>query len=252
MSDDKFLGSALWCVPRKLFVLLLAMGTLIFGVQGVVQTFLLRQLPGEAGSAAWQSQERCIGHTCNDVLTCRGLREASFHMREAIFVFAASLFGYWGVLGALHGYIDDLLWFANFLVSCIIILVVLVAIDGIYTLGCGEFPLHVIDEAIMWPFPNIPVRDVVKVEIREAMVSYPVNFVNRLANVNIFLVYLAVELGTAVFLTYCAHQVMCLAQLNRHGSLGLGATFDMNAWRTRMLPKTGPQNDDGYGATSVA
>mmetsp|Transcript_131799 Transcript_131799/g.328669 ORF Transcript_131799/g.328669 Transcript_131799/m.328669 type:complete len:253 (-) Transcript_131799:34-792(-) len=252
MSEDKFLGAAFFCIPRRLYVLVFAILTLAYGVVGVVRTLLQEALPGEAGAAAWQSQDRCIGHGCNDVLSCRGLREASFHFREVTSIFAGWLFGYWGVHGALHGYIDDLLYFAGFVFGCAVALVVIAAADGFYVLGCGEYPLNVVDEAILWSLPDVPVRDVVKTEIREAMVSYPVAFVNRLSRLNVYLVYLLVEAAGAAFFLYTAHQVMLLAQLTRHGVLGLGATYDLSTWRERMMLRNGLQNKDDYGAASAA
>jgi len=252
MSDDKFLGSAFGCIPRRIFVFVLAFAALAYGFTGVVQTYLLGHLPGAAGTAAIRHEQGCIGHVCQDVLTCRGAREATFHFREVVSVFAAAVFGYWGCLGALHGYIEDLLWFAWFLSACVVVLTVVVVFDSIYTLACWEYTLNMVDEALLWYLPGVPVRNVVKIEVRDAMVSYPVSFVNHLADMNVFFLYLLVEGVMAAFFAYSAHQVMMLAQYMRHGALGMGAVYDMNSWRERLLLRNGLSSEEGYGAVSAA
>lgn len=251
MSDDKFLGSTCYRIPRRLFALLLAGGLWVYGVAGIFQALLHQQLPGEQGASAWQAQDRCLGPRCQDVLTCRGLREASFHTREVVAVFGSPLFGYWGFLGALHGYIDDLRWFAAFLTGFAGMLMTVAAWDGSYTLVCGAYPLNVVDEALLWPIPRLPVRNAVKFEIRDAMVSYPVAVVDRLAQMPVFVLYLAVELITAAFLIYAARQVSVLAQFLRHGELGMGAIYDMRDWKERVSLRQNGLDAYGYQAAAV-
>lgn len=250
MSDDKYLGRVCWRVPRRLFCLVLAALVCGYGAFGLFRVFILGELPGNAGAAAWNSKDRCVGHGCNDMLTCNGMREGTFHVREVIMIFGFALFGYWGLLGALHVYTADLKCFSWFLSMMVVLLLGVALADGAYTLVCGAYPLNVVDEALLWPLPHLPVRDVVKIELRDAMVAYPVAFVNRLAKLNVFGVYLLVEVAASCFYTYAAQQVMMLAQFGQHGSLGLGAIYNIRDWRDGALVRRGV--DPHYGSLSAA
>lgn len=251
MSDDKVLGRVCFVFPRRLFALLVAGGLWVSGVAGICYLFVHQQLPGEEGASAWQAQDRCVGTRCQDVLTCRGLRQASFHTREVVFLFCSVFFGYWGLLGALHSYVDDLRWFANFLNGYAGLLAFTILWDGAYTLVCGAYPLNVVDEALLWPMHRVPVRDAVKLEIRDAMVEYPVELVDRLAQMSVFTFYVAVELVVAAFFIYAAQQVTQLAQFMSHGDLGLGAIYDIRDWKERVSIRRSGRDAYGYQATTV-
>lgn len=230
-TDEKMMGKSLFCLPRRLFVMLLAAIALLHGVTGLVHTLLIKELPGEQGAAAWQSNDHCVGHSCHDVLTCKGTRQASFHTREVLELIGNTVFGYWGLLGALHGYTKDLQWFSQYLFGFPLFLFLLFLWDGAYCVVCGEYPLNVIDEALLWKLPNIPVKEADKVGLTEAMVAYPVGFTNRLVGRNVFLLYTVWEACWGFFLAYLANQVRLHAQFTSSGLLGLGATYDIGDWR---------------------
>mmetsp|Transcript_61735 Transcript_61735/g.179076 ORF Transcript_61735/g.179076 Transcript_61735/m.179076 type:complete len:250 (+) Transcript_61735:130-879(+) len=246
MSDDKFLGSACRLVPRRLFVLLVALALWVYGVFGICWAVYKQQLPGDQGASAWQAQDRCIGRSCQDVLTCRGTKLASFHLRELTSLIGSIFAGWWGFLGALHGYIDDLKIFAAGMHAFVALLAVVAFMDGAYCLICSEYPLNVIDEALMWHVPHMPVREAVKFELRDAMASYPVAFVNQLAQRNVFLFYLAIELVIGAFFVYVGIQAQVLAHLMGHGQLGLGAVYDMRDWKERVSLQRAGYDQYGY------
>lgn len=249
MSDDKFLGVALGCIPRRLFVLIVAASFCLYGIASSCYAIVSAQLPGEAGTAAQLAQDRCVGHRCQDVLTCRGAREATFHMREVTLVVASTVFGCWGTIGAAHSHASELSWFASSLIGLAVLLASCVLLDGAYTMICQAYPLNVVDEAVLWNIPGIPVREAVKYEIRDAMVSYPVEFVNRLTELNVFAVYVVLEALAIAFLAYTAVQVLTLAHYVVHGTLGLGVNYDIRDWRERVLLFNGIADQAGYQST---
>lgn len=237
MSDDKYVGLAFGCVPRRLFALVLAVLLCSYGSCGILWALLMRHLPGEAGPASWHAEDRCVGHRCSDVFTCRGFREATFHFREVIIIVTAAPFGYWGVLGGLHRHVQDLHWFGCFLIGWAAFLAITVFFDGAYTWSCEEYPLNVVDEGLLWWWPRFPVREAVKLEVRDKMVSYPISFVNQLAMFNVFTLYAAVEFAAVLFFAYAGAQVLRLAYLLCHGADGLGSNFDIRDWRERVILK---------------
>mmetsp|Transcript_3257 Transcript_3257/g.9344 ORF Transcript_3257/g.9344 Transcript_3257/m.9344 type:complete len:251 (-) Transcript_3257:23-775(-) len=246
MSDDKLLGRSCYFVPRRFYVFLLAIAILCYGVGGILWTIYKWQLPDEQGASAWRAQDRCVGARCEDVLTCKGTREGSFHTREPIALIGGAIFGYWGFLGALNGYIDDLRWFGHSLLAYAGLLVVLIGADTAYSLICGEYSLNVIDETLLWNLPRVPVREAVKFELRETMVAYPVGFVDKLSQKPVFMLYLSVELCAVAFFVYSAFQVLFLAQFMRHGETGLGAVYDMKDWKERIALRGVGRNPYGY------
>lgn len=239
MSNDKYLGVSCLCVPRRYFALALATAFLAYGMVSLVRALILGQWPGEAGLASWQVDGRCVGHRCQDVLTCRGTRKATFYTREIILVLGSTVFGYWGVLGALRYQVEELRWFAFFLVGVAVLLGALLVSDGFYSLICQAYPLNVVDEAILWELPHVPVREAIKRELKDAIVAYPVTFVNRLTQLNVFVVYLLVELPIALFYAYASNQVLIVAQYMSYGPQGLGANYDIRDWREHVLLKRG-------------
>mmetsp|Transcript_39514 Transcript_39514/g.113699 ORF Transcript_39514/g.113699 Transcript_39514/m.113699 type:complete len:251 (+) Transcript_39514:120-872(+) len=246
MSDDKILGRCFWFIPRRLYILALATIIFLWGVGGIAWAVYRLQLPGDEGSSAWHARDRCIGSRCQDVLTCKGTRAASFHTREPIALVGGAVFGFWGFLGALNGYIDDLRWFGFYLYAYAALLLALVFADSAYTLICGEYPLNIIDEALLWRAPRLPVREAVKFELRETMVSYPVGFVDKLSQMQVYMFYLLVEACMAAFCVYSGFQSLMVAQFMRHGALGLGAVFDMRDWKERVSLKRFGRDAHGY------
>jgi len=106
--------------------------------------------------------------------------------------------------------------------------------DATYTLICGEYSLNVIDEALLWAFPNQPVQEAVKLELRDAMTTYPVHFVNALVHRNVFFSYIMVEAVSILLLYYAAGQVVAHAQFVSNGALGFGSNYDLGDWHERL------------------
>jgi len=242
----------------RAFALLLAVIVCLLGTGSFLWAVLFQHLPGEAGPAMWQSEDRCVGHHCADVLTCRGSREASFHFREITWLVTAGPFGYWGILGALYKHPRDLRWFGSFFFAFAGLLALLVLGDGIYTFWCGDYPLNVVDEGLLWIWPRVPVREAVKMELRDAMSSYPVAIVDTLAKFNVFGFYALVELSTVALFLYFGNRVLHFAAFLDHGEHGLGANYSIRDWRERVILKheikdllRAPDNPD-YKATASA
>lgn len=252
MSDEKLLGAAFGFIPRRLFAQLLAVLACAGGGFGIAKTLVIGELPGEQGKAAWQTADHCVGHACRDVLTCAGTRKATFHFREIVTLVGSTLFGYWGVLGAWRGDPQDLVWFAGFLFFMPVLLTVVAAFDAGFVSVCSAYPLNVIDEALLWQIPHWPIREVAKVELREAMVSYPVSFVNQLAGHNAFALYAMLEMAAIGFFAYAGHQVMLVAQFNAHGAMGMGPTYDVGRWHENTSLRSASKAERGYGSQSKA
>lgn len=237
MSDDRFLGTSFFCIPRRAFAIIAALVIALYGLVETCHLILWTYLAGPM-----HRHEHCHGVHCDAIFTCRGMQEASFHTVTTLRIFGSLLFGSWGIFGAIHGHVSELRYLAMFLAGMAGVLVVAAAMDGLYTTACGTYPLNVINEALIWMYPGLPISDVLKSKI-EKLDTFNMRYLDTLTDRNVFYSYLLTELPIFALYLYVAHEVAMLARLNAYGMVGLGANFSIQGWREEVKLKNQLRED---------
>jgi len=232
MSDDGYLGYALCCIPRRLFVLLLSATILASALTELCYVVIFRWLRG----AMQLTPTHCSGPQCQEVVTCGAMIEATSHVRLAVWLIGGAFFGYLGLVGSLCNHPGDTRWFGLFLFAKAILAVAYLFADWGYTTICEAYPYNIISEAVLWLLPDWPIQDGIKREVA-VMRTYPVDFVDRLTRVNIWALYIVGGLLTTAFWLYCAHTAFLLAHYSSEGVFGLGANHSIRGWRDQVLFK---------------
>jgi len=231
MSDDAFLGTACCRIPRRFFGLLVGLGFILYGI--FVGFFMLIEnvLPGLMTS---KSTFHCSGPGCMDIVTCAGMQNTTFEVRRVCLVLGGLFFGTLGVVGAIHRNADKLNYFAMYLAALAVLAPAMIIGDTTYTWVCNSFPYNVIDLALLWPIPNIPLMDGYKAEFR-TLPSYPVEVVNALATRSTWKTYWPIVLPMVLFFASAAHEIFVLADRIENGAHGLGANFSIRTWRENVI-----------------
>lgn len=245
MSDDRFLGLSFFCIPRRAFAIFAALVIALYGLAHSVYLFLFEYM-----AAPMERTLHCHGRGCNDMFTCQGMEEASFHTVIAIRVLGSLIFGSWGIFGAIHGHIAELRYLAAFLLFMAVTLVVAAACDRLYMAACGVYPWNVISEGLIWMYPGLPISDIMKSKIIK-MEAYNIRYLNALTGMNVWNFYLLSELPVVLLWAYAAHEVAMLARLNAYGMVGLGANFSIQGWRQEVILKN-QLRDDLLSASELA
>lgn len=232
MTSDAFLGRACCCIPRRQFILLLALAFCSYGVVDAIYWILFR---GILGDQPLTPHHTCSGHRCLQFLTCAGMRRSSYAWRKVCLTLGSAGFGAVGALGAAYRHPGELRVFGGFLFAVVVLLGVIVAYDGVYTATCGEYPFNVVNEALMWPVPQWPVQNGIKYEVVVHSEAYPVELVNRLTHLSVWWLYVFFELAAALFCWYAALVAFEMADTIRWGMAGMGPTFDMAGWHDVKL-----------------
>lgn len=232
MTSDAFLGRACCCIPRRQLILVLALAFCAYGVVDAIYWILFRGILGDQPLTPHHS---CSGHRCLQFLTCAGMRRSSYMWRKVCLTLGGAVFGLVGVLGAAHKDVGELRVFGGALTAAAVLLGVVVACDGVYVAACGEYPFNVVNEALMWPVPDWPVQNGVKYEVVVHSEAHPVELVSRLTHLDVWWLYLFIEVSAALFCAYAAQVAFELADAIRFGVAGMGPTFDLAGWRDLKL-----------------
>jgi len=239
MSDDRYLGTTCFCIPRRAFAVLAALVIALYGLIVTCRLVLWEWLPGPM-----ERQPHCHGRRCDDILTCQGMEEASYHTVTVVRVIGCLVFGSWGIFGAIHGHVSELQYLAMFLASMAGVLVAAAALDGLYMTACGTYPFNIISEALIWVYPGLPISDILKSKIMTLQgETYNIKYLNALTGRNIWHHYLLTELPFVALWAYVAHEVALLARLNAYGMVGLGANFSIQGWREEVILKNQLRDD---------
>jgi len=236
MSDEETLGQAC-CMHRKIFVLILAIGFLLYGVYNGLYFMI-------AGYIEMFKMEPsgCSGAHCDGVLSCEGTREASYHVRICVLSIGCLVFGISGINAIYNKYASDMYNFAGWLGVLAVVHSSVWIMDTVYTAACGcTFSYNAIMETILWPTRGMPVHTGIKYEIGRLNV-YDVNYVNKLIwhdwpgtlfhNVTTwYFLMTALRVG---FWVFSAQQAYILAQRFHYGIDGMGATFTFDTWKKRL------------------
>lgn len=179
----------------------------------------------------------CSGHRCLQILTCDGMRESSYNWRKVFMTLGGAIFGFIGCLGAVYKHPGELRAFGSFLAAAAALLLLVALGDGAYTTACGAYPYNVVNEALMWPLPNVPVRNGMKYEIVVFSKVYPVDLVRQMIGWDVLWLYFLVELCAVLFCAYAAQAIFQLAGAIHFGLIGMGPTFDMAGWYDQASAK---------------
>jgi len=230
MSDDEYLGAACWCVPRRPFALVVAGALSAYGIISACRLVTL----------CWPIVDpppptRCSGPSCFDVGSCHGMQEATYHVQQVVQILGSMAFGLRGLFGFLGNRAENILHLALFLAAMAVLVAVLALGDCVYTVACDAYPYHLVREALLWPLPDEPVSEGVKREVREVLAMYPVDLVNVLSHLQVWRLYLCVELLVMALWAYAAHEVFLCAHRMGFGAYGLGPNFSLGQWREDIL-----------------
>lgn len=234
MSDDQFLGKALFCIPRRAFVILVASWT-FFGaiVAAVYVVFIKWMLHGHS-----MTPQHCTGHVCQQVATCVGLASGTYEVQRAVTLMGGIGVGYFGLAGAVNSSPSELQVFGAFLLFKAGMVAAFSLLDAGYYLACDAYPYNAVASSVLFPWPNWPMSEEQKVKISEGARWFPDGFMNDPIHENtIWPLCAAIIVVELAFLVYSAKQVSYLAEHSTYGVFGLGANFEIRQWRENKMFK---------------
>lgn len=157
MSEDALVGKACLCVPRRLFVALVAALWCIWYI-GDIGAYMIwyPMIPSPPPRA-------CTSHKCLEVFSCLGMQDATFHIREPFLLLGGIIFGGLGLHGAVAVNHKHLKYFAYFLLAVSAMYVLNIIFDGIFLASCEHYPSNVIHEVLL----STPLSDIKNVPILE-------------------------------------------------------------------------------------
>jgi hypothetical protein len=176
-------------------------------------------------------------------VTCEGEVESSFNVRLVLMTLGGLVFGYWGLNGSTQGRDWQLINFAVFLVAVAIANLLFAAWDGVYWQVCGSYSWNALSYAVLWPFPNWPVEEKAKDQIREfatgqILKTYPASIIDGiLRNASITYLYMLRALISSGIYLWGALDAYYMAYHDSWGSIGLGRNYDIATWRDNMFWK---------------
>lgn len=233
MTDDAYLGKACCYIPRRLFVLLVSVACILYGV---IQTaYYLYE-------SVYRSNEltpiHCTRSSCPETFTCAGMQRVTFEVQQAYFVVGCVVFGYIGVVGSLTGDYGRLAAFAFFSGLAAAVLCGICFSDFAFDLVCDQYSQNLI-EVVFFQLnpPNYPVHRYVKTELRQ-MKTYPTKAVDKRTAIG----HIRVEYSSWMFLyvslwLYIMHNTLTLAQFEAAGKFGMGPNYSIRNWRNGVFRK---------------
>lgn len=231
MSDDRLLGRVCHCVPTRVFALII--GGLVFFdafrdfVYIIVWQWLIK-------SEVSFSPPKCHTLACEGVLSCDGLRQASFYIINIVYQGGGIIFGYFGISGAISSKATEMHAFSLFLAALTLVYIANYFFDWAYLNSCEAYSYNTIDQGLLWSIPNIPVHQGVKMELRH-MAIYPVGYLSNFVHAPVFMDYTLVMILSAAFFGYSSRVIWKLASICAFGPFGLGAQYDIGHWRERLM-----------------
>lgn len=246
MSDEDSLGSTLG-LPRRIYVLLVAIGFLVYGVYNALYYITL----GAINMTSMKPTHGCHGKACDDLMTCSASLESSYHFRICVVAIGSLVFGIIGTNAIYNKYAPDLYKFSWWLVVCSVLMASVLLMDAGYLVLCRDhYSYNIIAEVILWPILGMPVSQGIKFEIRQ-LNSYPSNYVNALTHHNIMGWYTAWMLFKVAFFAHAAFQGFVLTQRFHYGLAGMGANFSIEGWKKRLMMRY-EINEVGYNTMDMS
>jgi hypothetical protein len=246
MSDEDSLGSTL-CFPRRIYVLLVAIGFLVYGVYNALYYITL----GAINMTSMKPTHGCHGAACDELMSCSATLESSYNVRLAIVAIGSLVFGIIGTNAIYNKYAADLYKFSWWLVVCSVLMAGVLLMDASYLVLCRDhYSYNIITEVILWPIFGLPVSQGVKYEIRQ-LNTYPSKYVNALTHHNMMGWYVAGMLLKIAFFAHAAFQSFVLSQRFHYGMAGMGANFSIEGWRKRLMLRY-EINEVGYNTMDLS
>mmetsp|Transcript_110014 Transcript_110014/g.206214 ORF Transcript_110014/g.206214 Transcript_110014/m.206214 type:complete len:322 (+) Transcript_110014:98-1063(+) len=245
MSDDRVLGHVGCGIKRTTVILVVA---ILFSLYGTFHSMSLMVFMYSSQKSI--TPTHCSGSRCTEILTCHGLQEATWHVKEAALVIGGAILGPLGAYGILHRFPKDVFFFGVFLSCMAVLYTVLMLADFLYLAACNRYPYNVIDETILWEIPGIPVRQGIKYEV-EKMESFPHGYLDALTYRPVERMYACIAIAEVALWAFLAYQVFLVAERLYYGLIGLGANFSIEEWRENALLKFQMQ-DVAYNTMDLA
>lgn len=229
MSDEAHLGTTCF-IPKRTYALLIAIGFTLYGVfNGLYFIVFFYKMQGK------MTPTHCSGSRCSDLMTCDATLESTYHVRLIVLTLGSLVFGISGINAIHNKYGPDMFNFGCWLVFVVALLGATLFFDFSYLTVCSKhLSYNVIQEAVMWPIPNLPVHNGIKYEVGQ-MNSYPSAYVNALSNHNVFGLYAIWTLLKMAFFSHAAWMAFKLAERFHYGVAGMGANFSIEGWRQRLM-----------------
>lgn len=239
MSDDPLLGTVC-CIPRRVFCILLGGLCFAYGFGTIIYFTLFWYIRHNV----WLTPQHCQGHMCFELVSCHGLQSVTEELRMILLVGGGAAFGLLGALGAYSTRADQVYLFACFLAAMIAVFLFNLVFDACYTGLCGMYSGNIINLALRWDIPNLPIAEGLKAEVA-LLQEYRVRDVDGLAQRRVFSLYLGVVAACVAFLAFAFRGVWWLYRFLECGTAGLGPNFDL-----RGLDPRGPRLVQDYGAVA--
>jgi|Transcript_55805 hypothetical protein len=227
MSDEDVLGTVCY-IPSRVYVGLLALGFTLYGCyQSFYYILFFYAIEGK------MTPNHCSGSACEEVFSCRASLNASNEVYKVILVVGSLVCGFNGINAMMNRYPSDTYNFGCWLVAVVALCAFVTMWDFLYAAACGGFSYNVISQVILWNIPHLLVNEGVKYEVRQ-LNAYPRAYINALAGMRVFPVYLFLQLVKILFFVHGAWVTFLLAQRYQYGIAGMGATFSIEGWRKRL------------------
>lgn len=244
MSDEAVLGRVC-CIKRTTLLIIATFVLTLYSVFTIVRLAIYVYVTQKS-----LTPNHCSGPRCNDIVSCSGLQEGTWHLKEAVLLLGGLVFGPMGLYGVLHRFPKDVYLLSCFFLALVALYTGIMFTDLLYTRVCEHYPYNIIDEGILWDIPRLPVAPGIKYEIRR-MSSFPVAYTNSVTYRNAEHIAITVDVVMIIIWTFLAYQAWIVAQRCYWGRIGLGATFSIEDWRENLLLKWDVQNY-GYRTLDMA
>jgi len=165
------------------------------------------------------------------------MQEASFHTREVlttIFGTISGLMGLWGIYQIHDGF--ELHVLAIYQIFQAVLQAVLLIGDWVYAMECCQYSRNAMEVGVFWSIHGWPVESTIKGELK-SMKSWPMALVHRVANVEVWALYLLVVVGWIIFYLYVAKVIWDFLRSYQWGPCGLGANYSLQHWHQTLLHK---------------
>lgn len=227
MSDEEVLGTVCY-IPSRIYVMMLALGFTAYGASNwLYYMIFFYRIEGH------MTPTHCSGSRCDDIISCDATRRSSYEIYQFIVVFGSLIFGLHGINALMNKYPGDTFNFGCWLIAFVALCAFITLMDFAYTVACDSYSYNVISEVIFWPTPHLLVNEGVKYEIRQ-LNTYPRVYINALAGLRVFLVYVFMHFVKMVFFIHGAWVTIRLAQRFHYGVAGMGANFSIEGWQKRL------------------
>lgn len=230
VSDSRLLGFACCCIPRRWFIAIVAGFYFVHGLINVMCLFASMII----GQGSLTPTTACVGNKCLETLSCEGMVQATFHVKMVTTIFGGLFFGACGLLGAANSAEGNIQLFGSFFHILWVMYSCIAVSDGVYIGICDYYPYNVVDQALLWPYPNYPVPEAYKFEIRKNAVFHKAQ-TDKIIGFNLYFFYLAVVVVLICWFVFNWLNAKYVADKLTFGVHGMGPHQDLKSWRSAVI-----------------